>query len=155
QPGRCVTAPVQRLLDCSYVEDPVLDESVVWRAGVVLQLVVAPAADPLARVVVVEAVAGVEIPLRFVDFRAVELVAPDQLPPGRDRFGGLVHAGEGKRDCCSDEQRAHKPASDSRHPILPLPKWAPQMSLWPNGPARRPTHVAEAPNRAGVDQDRL
>src|SRR5262249_52207409 len=95
EPGRGVPAPVPGLLQRPDMEHPTLDERVVRLSGVVLQLVVAPAADPLVRVVVVKPVPGVEVPFCPVNVLAVELVAPGQLPPGRGRLRGFVHAGWG------------------------------------------------------------
>ena len=82
----------------------VLDEGVLRLAGVVLQFVVAPAADPLVRVVVEEAVADVEVPLRPVDLLAVELVGPDLLPSFRRRLGGPVRGERGHHDSQTEQR---------------------------------------------------
>src|SRR5207248_9184674 len=80
-----------------------------------------PAADPPAGVVVVEAVADVEVPLGAVDLLAVELVAPDQLPARRGRLGRLVYANGGDPGAQRHDHGGQTPASDSRHPVLLVP----------------------------------
>ena len=91
------------------MEHAVLDEGVVRLAGVVLEFVVAPAGDPRVGVVVVEAVADVEVPLGPVDFLAVELVAPDQLP-----LVGVLGVGGGVDEDADGGEEAEKKGGDSR-----------------------------------------
>src|SRR5262249_39259101 len=127
EPGRGVPAAVQGLLQRPDVEHPVLDEHVVRLAGVVLQLVVAPTADPLVGVIVVEPVSDVEIPFRLVNVLSVELVAPGQLPPGRRWLAGLVGAARSGRARDADSQSDQTPAIDSHNSFLLVPKGPSQL----------------------------
>jgi hypothetical protein len=77
---------MERFLDRPNVEHPVFDECVVRFLGVVLQLVIAPTANPLVRVVVVESVTDVEVPVRAIDIFPIEFVVPNQSPRIRRRF---------------------------------------------------------------------
>ncbi len=58
---------MERFLQCADVQFPVLDERVGRFVGVILQLIVAPTGNPLVGVVIVEAVAELEIPFGAVD----------------------------------------------------------------------------------------
>src|SRR5580698_6064328 len=62
QPGRSVAAAVVRFLHRPNVEHPILDERVLRFARVILELVVAPPADPDIAIVIEEAIAEIEIP---------------------------------------------------------------------------------------------
>ena len=72
------------------MEHPLLNEGVGRLTSVILKFAIAPAADPHHCIVVVEPVAGIEIPLGFVDLLAVEFVAPHLLPLSRGGLCGLV-----------------------------------------------------------------
>src|SRR5262249_29139324 len=140
EPGRGEAAAVQRLLQRPDVQHPVLDEGVVRLARVVLEFVVAPPADPLAGLVVVEPVAGVEVPPGLVDVLAVELVGPDQLPLDRGGLGALVGREQGHPGGGSEDQDDPKPATTTHGPAPLLPKPAfpyPVYSLSIN-PCKRP-----------------
>ncbi len=109
---------MERFLERADVEHAVLDERVVRLAGVVLQFVVAPAADPLVRLVVVEPVADVEVPLGPVDRLAVELVAPDQFPAVRRGLGRVIRRAEGDAEHRADDQCAKAPSGDPDHTVV-------------------------------------
>ncbi len=93
QPRRAVTTTVQGFFQRADMQVTVPDESIVRCAGVILELAVAPTADPLVGVVGVEPVADIEIPFRAVDRVTVKLIAPGQLPPGRGCRGSVTLGG--------------------------------------------------------------
>ncbi len=76
---------------------PSLMKGVVAPVRVILELVVAPAADPGIGVVVKEAIADVEVPLGAVDVFAIEVVAPGELPLRGEGLGGEASEG-GRQD---------------------------------------------------------
>ena len=73
---------MQRLLERANGQIAVFDRYIFWLAGVILQLLVAPALNPGVGLVVEKTVANVEVPFGRVDLVTVKLVAPNQLPLG-------------------------------------------------------------------------